>query len=186
MRRLLQAAALALLAWPAFVSACSCRSYFDPEAVRKQRHVFVFRIVSLQSAPSHYVTGTIEIVDPFRGEAPGFRTIRYNNNSLCCGIRVAPDEYYVAFTSQSGPNLFLHQGNLMAAPLDYDRDAERFRATLRGLLETGALDEKWIERTRTRIDVWPSPCPPPRGGRATPPPGSRTPAPATSTPRPQS
>jgi hypothetical protein len=154
--------AIALALWLAspIAAACSCRYDLDAHAARAQQHVFAFRLLASRRVPGRYLNvGEIEVVDAVRGEPSRFRSVRSSRNT-CCSLRLTPGRYYVAFTSQAGPVLFLHQGNVLAAPPHaYDRPDGRFARAIRGMLAGGDPGADWWERADVPGDIPPPPPP---------------------------
>ena len=201
-------AALALLFLSSATWACECDGFLlDAANARKQQHVFAFRVVSLQAEPGRLprAGGRIELLDAAKGDARQFKRVRINTGQ-CCGTRLRTGSVYWAFTSQRGPILYAHAGNILALP-DCFHDASPdgvSGAVVRDLLagKEAVYEDLWL-RSFAALDcpvgygIGPEDC------RAsceftgtdrpigtciqlpTPPPGSRTPAPATSTPRPR-
>jgi hypothetical protein len=193
--------------------ACECASSFlDASSARKQQNVFAFRVLSMEFVPERgdgrpgrkdRINGKIQVIDSIRGDGKQFTSARARIWT-CCGLRLQPGLIYWAFTSQKGPVLVVHQGNLLQLPPYFHESsldisaAVLVRSMLQGKEGLGQFPEElWVYSDRTLAVAPPhfphadeSECPPTWTGpmrqqRPTPPPGSRTPAPATSTPRPR-
>ncbi|NZA26228.1 hypothetical protein H0E84_07495 [Luteimonas sp. SJ-92] len=164
MKKLIMLAVALAFSQPA--QACQCAfPPLDTQSVREAKNVFVFRLLDarLQTEGSALpltatVLGNIEIVDTIRGTADAKR-IRYSVHQ-CCGTRLDVGKYYLALSSDSGPEIHGHSGNLIEAGEMYypgSGTRERIETVLSG--EEG-LENAFSAYALDRTQQIPRPPPP--------------------------
>jgi len=101
-----------------FLSPLAAQACMDPawksfrQHVGEARTIFIFQLESTEvrrtqlgsSAYTEWVHGRIRVVSPLKGDASGFRSVRFGTGG-CDAIRLDTGHYFLAATRESGPEL---------------------------------------------------------------------------------